>query len=146
MLVYFLEFQINIDATLKKVVEMMIGMDQKITTLQQDVQHCHFMLGKVARNEVISQEELEMERITQYIPCKTYRDLQLLDHKLEQNEAFCNHAVKYCFYFYFLAQLSLILRICTLKIFLWFGFFFRLNLHRKLRNRLELLNRSSGLL
>lgn len=82
--------------------EVSIALDQKITGLQQDMHHTHYMLRKLARNEPITEEDLQNERITQYIPCQTYRELQNLEEKLDSNERFMKHAVRKLIYNVFL--------------------------------------------
>lgn len=83
----------SVGTSLRKLMEISIGLDQKLTGLQQDMHHTQFLLGKIVRNEPLTVADLEFERITQYIPCNNYRELQKLEEKLESSDAFLQHAV-----------------------------------------------------
>ena len=58
-----------------------------------DIRHLHFLVQKVVTGQPITEEELCMERITQFIPFSTYNKVQEIDLKLENNAVFYQSTV-----------------------------------------------------
>lgn len=72
----------------------MVSIDEKLKVVSGDVEHMHYLVSK-GRDSVAgsqSEDSDKIDRITQYIPCATYKDYQTLNLKLE-DKSFFHHCV-----------------------------------------------------
>ena len=66
-----------------------------IKELSSDVRHMHYLVSKSTKRESSgSVSNSSNDRITDFIPCHTYKELQELNRRLDVDKAFMEHSVR----------------------------------------------------
>ena len=69
----------------------------EVKELSSDVRHMHYLISRPLRSDGSASDAMKSskeDRITDYIPCHTYKELQDLNRRLDLDTLFFNHAVR----------------------------------------------------
>ena len=79
-------------------INLLLDLRESTNANSSRIDHCHFLMGKQMRGQPITDEDLSVSRLSDFVPCESYKELQELDRKLE-DEAFFNTSVIWNFLF-----------------------------------------------
>ena len=85
-----------------EIIGFMAKVDDKLKTLNGDIEHLHYLVNRgLSKESAGASQDLESQRVTDYIPCHTYDELKELNRKMD-DKAFFSHCVSQimCYVFF----------------------------------------------
>ena len=78
----------------KDILRIVLEASDSVKELSSDVRHMHYLVTKSSRIETGGLAAGSNEdRITDFIPCHTYKELQELNRRLDVDKGFMDHSV-----------------------------------------------------
>ena len=94
MFFYTLERDRIIEQNQKQMLHILLDLRETAHSNSSRIDHCHFLLGKQVRGQQITDEDLSVARLSDFVPCESYKELQELDRKLEDDTFFNTSVVE----------------------------------------------------
>lgn len=72
-----------------------IAVKMDLDNLKADVSYVHYLLNRNSGNASGAGDSEMPRRITEFIPCRSYTELQQLNEELAKDKRFSRHAVRF---------------------------------------------------
>ena len=77
------------------VMKLLIEMRDEHKEMKSSVEYLHYLVSRLNGSKSDCEENIDNDRITNYIPCQTFHELQTFNLKLETDKSFFNHCVSH---------------------------------------------------